>query len=1070
MNDFFGISIERPNLLWLLLSVPLLVALSWRPLAGLERGQRPAVLLTRCGVILLVVVCIAGIETVRTNQNLTVLFLLDRSHSIPKELYAIQEEYVAAAARTMPPNDKVGVLTFDGQSYVEQLPMRGGIFFETLPETSLPDQTDMAGATRMAMALLPHDTAKRIVIVSDGNNNVGDVLAEIEAAAANGIGVDVLPMTYLHTSEVYLEKLYVPASANDGDLVPLRAFINSRRAVTGTLTLLHNGVPLELPEEVARQNLHAGTNAVPIKVPVHGNGPHRFELTFHPDHDRADTLVENNKGIGFTFVGGNQKILILTANADDDAELVRALRQENIELDFVKIENAEDLDLLGFMQYSAVLLSNIGANWFTDEQIRQLAVYVEDMGHGLIMTGGDEGFGAGGWIGTPLEAIMPVDFEIKHRQVLPRGGLVIIMHSCEMPRGNYWGKRVAEKAVETISSKDYFGLLCYSHLTGISWEVPVQVASNKTGIKNAIQRMSNGDMPDFKKTMDMAVDALMELKDAAQRHIIIISDGDAQPPSQTTIAYMKEQKITCSTVGIGYGVHVQEGTLRQIATQTGGRFYPGRNPRKLPQIFVKESKVIRRPLLVEQPFKPAVNYAMSDLWMGLGAQTEIPPLGGLVMTSPKQSGLVEMPLVRRTAEGDDPLLAHWQVGLGRAVAFTSGYWTHWGQDWTHWAKFGKLWAQVLRWTMSPAKRGEFDIATRLDGNRGTIVVEALDKDANYMNYLDLQATVAKPGGLGTEQVRLTQTAPGRYEGTFAVEQTGQYVANISLAEGGKRSSVAHTGLAVAYSPEYKELSANEPLLRRIVEITGGRFLERDPQQDDVFRHDLPESRSHQPVWAWVLAWLLLPLFLFDVAARRLASTVALSVVVEVLLDVVLLFGLGIIYARGATAVWGTLGVVLLGELVGWTIRRRSIRPAIESLIHPLVVLAGAGRSSASSLEQLKGTRERVQEHQTSAGSGTPLTRIAPRGTEATAEGSRRFDTGEPTTGSGDLREALGGPAAGETPGGGPERPAPAKPPKISDDFTSRLLQARRRARQQMRDDDDTPGPTGPTGATHGDQD
>ena len=169
------------------------------------------------------------------------------------------------------------------------------------------------------------------------------------------------------------------------------------------------------------------------------------------------------------------------------------------------------------------------------------------------------------------------------------------MHSCEMPRGNYWGKRVAEKAVDTISSKDYFGMLSFSHMKGVVWEVPLREAINKTAIKQAIQRMSNGDMPDFKRTMEMAVDALMERKDAAQRHIIIISDGDAQPPSPATIDYMKENLITCSTVGIGYGMHVQEGSLRRIAKQTGGRFYGVRNPKKLPQIFVKESKVIRRP-------------------------------------------------------------------------------------------------------------------------------------------------------------------------------------------------------------------------------------------------------------------------------------------------------------------------------------------------------------------------------------------------------------------------------------------------------------------------------------------
>ena len=1052
--ELFSLSFEHPAWLWLLLAVPVMVLLSWRALSSLDPVQCYTALAVRCFVVSLLILCLAGIAHVRTNKNLTVLFLLDRSHSIPKEMYAEQEQYVYDVVKEIPKDDKVGLLTFDGQSYVEQLPMRGGVFFDTLPATSLPDRTDMAAAVRMAMALFPHDTAKRIVIVSDGNNNVGDVLDEVRTARANGVGVDVLPMYYLHSREVYVEKLLLPASAKDGDMVPLRAVINSKRPVTGTISVTHNGVPLELPEDIARRRLKPGQNLIFIRVPVHGGGPHRFELTFRPDNDEADTIVENNKATGFTFVGGSEKVLLLTADVADDAELVRALRKEQIEVDVVKIEDAEGLDLLGLMQYSTVIIANVGANWFTDEQQEDLASYVRDLGSGLIMTGGDEGFGAGGWIGSPLEEIMPVDFEIKHRQVLPRGALVIIMHSCEMPRGNYWGKRVAEKAVDTISTKDSFGLLSFSHLKGVSWEVPLREASNKPGIKQAIQRMSNGDMPDFRQTMDMAVDALMERKDAAQRHIIIISDGDAQPPSNTTIDYMKANKITCSTVAIGYGAHVQEATLRRIAMRTGGRFYGVRNPKKLPQIFVKESKVIRRPLISEEPFQPQVNYALSELWAGFGLQMDIPPLGGLVMTSPKQTGLIELPLIRRTSDGDDPVLANWQIGLGRTVAFTSGYWPRWGRDWTDWAGFGKLWAQIVRWTMSPGQKGDFDVATKLEGNQGRIVVNALDSESNYINFLDLQASVVAPGGGGVVKIKLHQTGPGLYEASFPVEQTGQFVANITLREGGESSTVAHTGLSVPYSPEYKELRANDALLEEIRSISNGRSLVMDPERDEVFRHDLPPTTSHQPAWEWVLAWLMLPAFLLDVAVRRLASTVAISIFLEVVLDVVLLFGFGVAYWPGWYGVWGVVLVVLVGEIVGWSMRYRSIRPTIDFFTHSVVALGGAGQASASSLQKLKDTRDRVQEGRTAEGAGVKLTRVKRRGETTAADGGARFDVGDEQVGktpAGDLREALGEASAGESDQArqAEDKAEGQQPPKISDDFTSRLLQARKRAREQI---------------------
>ncbi|MCG3137685.1 MAG: hypothetical protein HJJLKODD_01534 [Phycisphaerae bacterium] len=1057
-----SLTFERPEWLWLLLTLPLLVVVSWRALRSLDARLRFTALTARCLVLAVLIACAAGIEFEHTNRNLTVLFLLDRSNSIPKELYGAQEQFIREVVKTIPPEDRVGVLTFDAQSYVEQLPMRGNIFIEVLPEGLRPDRTDIAGAVRMAMALFPPDTAKRIIILSDGNNNVGDILGEVQRAKASGVGVDVVPMYYIRSKEIYAEKLVVPSLVKDGDLVPLRAILinPSNMPVKGTISLTHNSEAVPLPDELARQTLEPGQNLIALKVPVHGSKPHRFELVFRPDQESADTLPENNRATAFTFVGGGEKVLLLSLREEDDLALVRALQDEKIEVEVLNIADAEGLDLLGFMQYSSIILSNIGANWFTDEQQKQLITYVREMGGGLIMTGGDEAFGAGGWIGSPVEEIMPVDFEIKHRQVIPRGALAIVMHSCEMPRQNFSAKQIAAKAVETISSKDYFGLVSYSHMRGVIWDVPMQLATNKTMIKTAIDKMENGDMPDFGPSMEMAVTSLMQVKDAAQRHMIILSDGDASPPSQATINKMVQNKITCSTVGIGYGSHVMEPTLRQIATDTGGRFYAARNPKALPQIFVKESKVVRRPLLIEEPFMPQVYYGMSEVWTGFPLDAGLPPLNGMVLTSPKTDPLVEMPLVRKTSEGNDPVLAHWRVGLGKTVAFTSGYWSHWGGNWTQWSGYSKFWAQLVRWSMSEGKRGNYDVTTRLDGNVGRIIVNALDADSNYLNFLHLQAAVAQSDSGEIKQIKLTQVGPGQYEGQFDVNSTGQYVANISVVENGAASSVAHTGLAVPYSPEYKELAANDALLQEIVDTAEGKLWDvGDFQTAQIFRHDLPETRSRQPVWEWVLAWVLLPLFLIDVAVRRLASMVALSIFIEVLLFVVLLFGLGVVYRMGWSAVWGTLLVIAFCELVGWSIRFRSIRPALEFFTSSVVALRGAGHTSAGSLQQLKGTRERVRDERTGEGEVRldPLEarKVKPLTPTENADSGVRFDVGDEAAQqqAGDLRSALGGAATDDTPT--PKkfvRQPEQKPDEMGvESPMERLRRARQRARDQMDD-------------------
>ena len=137
----------------------------------------------------------------------------------------------------------------------------------------------------------------------------------------------------------------------------------------------------------------------------------------------------------------------------------------------------------------------------------------------------------------------------------------------------------------------------------------------------------------------------------------------------------------------------------------------------------------------------------------------IPPLGGMVLTSAKPSPNVLVPMIRPTDDGEDPVLAHWQYELGKTVAFTSGYWPVWGESWSRWPKFAKLWAQIVRWTMRQESPANFETLTQIEGSRGRVVIDALDKDASYLNFLDLQARVVGPDSKSIP-LRFTQTDQG----------------------------------------------------------------------------------------------------------------------------------------------------------------------------------------------------------------------------------------------------------------------------------------------------------------------
>ncbi|MBU0719023.1 MAG: VWA domain-containing protein, partial [Planctomycetes bacterium] len=677
---------DKPAWLWLCLLVPVLVVASLRSLAGLDPVRRVAALVVRCLVIVLVACCLAEVQRVRRTDDLTVIFLMDRSYSA-QEQQELQETYVRESTKNVHPDDRVGLIDFARNGYLQQLPMKGGYFLEPgrLPMMPNTDRTDISAAMRLAMAMFPHDTTKRLVLMSDGNDNIGDVLTEARRVKANDVPVDVLPLEYERRNEVYFDRLIAPTHAEPGEQVPVRMVLETHRPVTGTVSIYLNGDRLDLPEGSSHVQLKPGSNTFFMKLPVDRSGVMTYEARFLPDDDSMDTIALNNTARGFTFVSGGSRVLLLSENAAHDLPLAEALTSENVTVELRTPDELGEFTLPQMLNYSTIILSNVPAATFTDEQQQSLATFVKDMGSGLIMLGGNEGFGAGGWIGSPVEEVMPVSFEIKHKRVIPRGALVLIMHSCEIPRGNYWGKEMAKKSVDTISSQDYIGVLAYSYSPGgENWEVPLDLATNKSAVRAKIDRMQIGDMPDFGSTMQMAYKELTSGRgrDAAQKHVIILSDGDATPPSPRLLADYKEAKITASTIAIGWGGHVMTTQLQRVADATGGTFYSARNPRQLPQIFSKESKVVRRPLIIDEPFQPQVLQAYSDLLAGIDPLAEaLPPLGGMVLTSPKESPNVIIPIIRATDDGEDPVLAHWQCELGKAVAFTSGYWPVWGEAW-----------------------------------------------------------------------------------------------------------------------------------------------------------------------------------------------------------------------------------------------------------------------------------------------------------------------------------------------------------------------------------------------------
>jgi uncharacterized membrane protein len=859
----YGFYFGRP---WWLAGCILLAPIVWlglRNLAALGPFRRVLAIVLRCLVVIILIALLARPMLTRTSKRMTLVAVIDRSQSIPANLQKSALDYLSRALADKAAGDRLAVVDVAEAASISKLP-GGDITIRQRNTTLNGQQSKLADGVQMAMAIAPPDTAVRILLVSEGNETGGDLKEAARIAAANKIPIDVLPLRYSYDNEVVFKRLAAPTKARSGQTVLLRFILNSTTNVRGKLLLNLNGEPVDLvpdsPEIAIAVDLEPGTNVETISIPVGTYGIHEFEAVFMPDEPWQDKIVQNNRASAITYVAGPGNILVVDADGSTGRAMERAL--QNTDMDVRYMTTAEFPDNLSMlMGTDAVILVNTGCGSFTYQQQEMLCRYVTDLGGGLIMVGGPQSFGAGGWIGSPVAEILPVDLDPPQKKQLPKGALVLIMHACEMPQGNYWGTRVALAAVKTLSRLDLIGILAYNWQGPSDWVFPLAPAGDKEAVTAAIEQMQMGDIPSLHDHLQAAYDKLKDC-DASQKHVIVISDGDPVPPTPELLTKCRDAGITCTGVAIFPHSAMDIQSLVGVAQSTGGRFYDAKDPQQLPQIFIKEAQVVRRALIIEETFTPQITYSLSEIIKGVSGA--LPNLDGYVVTGPK-GGLNQVVL---TSGQSDPILATCQSGLGRCAAFTSSVDSRWASSWLQWGGFERFWEQAVRWAAKPSQSADCEVFADVQGRQVTVNVEAIDAEGKFIQFANIEGHVITPD-VSTGQLELTQIGPGQYQGQFQAAASGSYVVNLrykKLAD--DTTHFTHTTVTIPFAPEFRDLTDNAPLLAEVSDISGGRILSSDPNQADLFDYaglkfpetELPLLRPLMLIW--------LALFLLDVAARR----------------------------------------------------------------------------------------------------------------------------------------------------------------------------------------------------------
>jgi uncharacterized membrane protein len=860
----------RPLLLLLLVLLPYFAYLGW-PVGRYGRGRAWAALVLRCLIGLLVVLSLAGTQSVHGGDELAVVFLVDVSDSVPEVERERAVAFVEGSLAAMRAGDRAAVVLFGADALVERPMMGGGELGEV---TSIPhtQQTDLEGAIRLGMALFPSGAARRLVLLSDGRPTLGEAEQAVRSARSQGIQVDVVPLlSPLSTdgqdgAEAWVSDLAMPNRVHQGEEFTLAITARATGDVAAALTVLAG--ERVVAQERVRLSPGDNTFAIPLVAGEPGFTPFRVYLT-----PAADVYPQNNALSTFTMVEGPPRVLVVAASEEDEerAYIRAALEAAGLVVE-ERTPGAMASDPAGLAGYGAVVLVDTPARAFSPRGLAALQSYVRDLGGGLVAVGGPHAYGVGGWYNTPLEETLPVEMTIHDPERFPPMSIVVVIDksgSMGAEEGGVQKIRLAGEAAarvaELITELDEITVIAFD-------DRPVDVIGPLPGsrrgemIEQVVRLQAGGGGIYVRESLQEALAYLAD-SDRAVRHVILLADGSDAEHQEGVPGLVEEeiaaQNITLSTVAIGAGSDLR--FLEQIATLGNGRYHFTDRAANLPVIFAEETQLAMRSYIVEEPFYPRQT-ALSPILTGIEA---VPQLAGYVATTPKPTGRVIL-----ATHQDDPLLAAWQYGLGRAVAWTSDGTARWAQRWVSWEGFSRFWAQAVRWTIVEQIGTPVEVAVTLEGEEARIGVDVADESGGFVNGLEAQVSLVGPDGEAV-QVDLAQTAPGRYEGVFVPEVEGAYVMRLAASPRGEEEGgvpagaegvASTTGWVMGYSPEYAALEGDPAYLARLAELGDGGVLEEPAA---AVAHTLRGEGVRRDLWPHLLALavLLLP---FDVGVRRLA--------------------------------------------------------------------------------------------------------------------------------------------------------------------------------------------------------
>jgi Ca-activated chloride channel family protein len=848
-----GVVLLAPYFLWVL----------GRSLADLPLAQRILSVLLRVAFVAMLALGLARLARTATTQKVCTVYVVDVSDSAPDAALEDARAEVQKALDARPKDDRVRLVTFAKRPRV--VPLADDEKTAPVIERHGPGlggATDIASALQLAYGVFPEGYLRRAVVLSDGVQTDGDLLAEANRARSYGVKLFAIPYKRPVPGEVAVRELRVPDKIHEGETFDVHAQIFSSVPQTVKLTLTQGDLINGL-DGVRHVELQAGDNDVTFKSRV-AEGV-QVTYTLEVSEAAQDRFKENNRATAVAAIIAKPVVLYVEGNPAHGSYLANALAAQQLNVDTT---DPLPTSLREAELYDFIVLSDVPAERVSLTQQDTIEQYVRDLGGGFLFAGGESGYGLGGWYHTTVERILPVRMDAEKRRDEPEVAMALVIDRSGSMTGLplEMAKQAAKATADTLAADDLLEVIVFdSQPTRIVRMTP---AKHRARIQNDIARIQAGGGTEIFPALDAAYQALTTTR-AKKKHVILLTDGQApQNGIRDLVQAMAAESITVSTVGLGGGV--DETLLRMISEVGGGRFYKVADPQSLPRIFTRETEMVSRSAAVEEYFQPKV-VSPADFLRGVDIGAA-PFLHGYVATKMKAPPAQEI----LESELGEPILARWHVGLGWTLAWTSDVKNLWAVEWLRWPQWGQFWGQLVREHMRQKRRQVFDMRAEIDPATGHVhaVLDAIGGDDRFENGLDASFTVTGPQPGGETHARpMPQTAPGRYEADFPLDHYGSFLLHAALQKpvddghgSTKPVTVAESFGHVTnpYPREYLALAPDVATLAHAAAATGGSV---DPAPAAVFDPAGEVIRYHEDLWPRFVG-AAIALFLLDLLVRR----------------------------------------------------------------------------------------------------------------------------------------------------------------------------------------------------------